>query len=80
VALSTASRSTILTVVCALCVWYRYAAGWLAWSIGLCWHVRAAPPYPVLKAAYDEGVATWLPLYAGIIGSGLVCTVATHYL
>ena len=56
-----------------------YAACWLVWAIGICWHVRGAPPYPVLGAAYKEGAATWMPIYAGIIGSGCVCACAAHY-
>ena len=51
-------------------------AAWISWSIGLCWHVRGVPPYPVLGAAWRDGVAVWLPLYGGIIlvcGLGFVC-------
>ena len=57
-----------------------YAAWWLAWSVGLCWHVRGVPPYPMLQSAYEDGVGVWLPLYVGIIATGLACVVVERWL
>jgi len=65
---------SLATEVCALVV---YAAGWLMWSIVLCWRVRGVPPYPVLATVHAEGLA--LRIYGGIIGSALLVAVAAHY-
>ena len=66
------SLSTEIALVSA------YAAGWLAWSIGVCWYVRGVPPYPVLDTVWRDG--SWLKLYGALIGLGLGCWAGERFL
>jgi len=54
------------------------AALYLAWSLGFCWRVRGVPPYPVMRAAWRDGVRVWLPLYAFVIASGIGIVCLRH--
>jgi FAR-17a/AIG1-like protein. len=54
------------------------AAAYLGWAVGLTWHMRGVPPYPVMGAAWRDGIGAWLPLYAFVIMSGLAITCLRH--
>lgn len=51
-----------------------YGFGWLTWSVGFCWHVRKAPPYPILRLVWDNG--SWPFFYGAMVALGGAAMVA----
>ena len=51
-----------LSAAAELCALLAGAVAYLAWVLGLCWPARGEPPYPVLRAVWQEG--TWPSLYS----------------